>query len=328
MSDRSAQQVKERVRQVARMWAAWRDDRVGDDHRAPRRGAPLWLPTPQFVRLAYEILMRREPDGEGYEHYVTLLRSGTMSRGQVLDELRGSMEFRESVVVADLGVSLHQSRCDFIRLLPPARRIVDLGGTHQHDRRGALVAFGYPYRFESLIVVDLPPEQRHAVYAESTLRGTVETEKGPVTYRAGTMSDLSFLPDASVDLVYSGQTIEHVTEEEGDRVLAEVARVLAPGGWFCLDTPNGPVCRRQQADFINDDHEIEYSDAELTAKLTRHGFAIEVALGLNHLGACAAEGFDADELVRNGGLYWDREHCYLLAYIARRAEPGSYYSSP
>ncbi len=302
------------------MWAAWRDDRVGGDHRPPRRTAPLWLPTPQFVRLAYEILLRREPDDAGYRHYVACLRGGVMTRAEVLDELRGSMEFRESVVVPDLSVSLHQSRCDFIRLLPPARRIVDLGGTHQQDQRGALVAFGYPYRFDSLTIVDLPPEQRHAVYAESTSSGTVATEKGPVTYHPGTMTDLSFLPDASVDLVYSGQTIEHVTEEVGDRVLAEVARVLVPGGWFCLDTPNGPVCRRQQASLINDDHEIEYSDAQLRAKLERHGFRVEVALGLNHLGRNVEHGgFDVDELVRNSGLYLDRENCYLLAYMARTA---------
>ena len=312
-----AQQAKERVRQIGRMWTGWRDDRVGDDHRAPRRSAPVWLPTPLFVRLAYELILRREPDEGGRRHYIDFLRDGTLSRSQMLDELRGSMEFRESVMVPDLTVSLHHSRCDFIRLLPPARRIVDLGGTHQHDARGALVAFGYPYEFESLTIVDLPPEQRHAVYSESTLSGTVVTEKGPVTYQPGTMTDLGFLPDRSVDLVYSGQTIEHVTEEEGDRVLAEVARVLVPGGWFCLDTPNGPACRRHQPGLINDDHEIEYSDAELTAKLERHSFSIEVAMGLNHLGRQEGPGFDVDELVRNGGLYWDREQCYLLAYMAR-----------
>jgi SAM-dependent methyltransferase len=312
-----ANQAKERARQVGRMWTAWRDDRVGDDHQAPRRFAPTWMPTPLFVRLAYEFILRREPDEGGRRHYIDMMRSGTLSRIQMLDELRSSMEFRESVVVPDLIVSLHHSRCDFIRLLPPAKRIVDLGGTHQQDPRGALVAFGYPYGFDSLTIVDLPPDQRHAVYSESTLSGTVVTEKGPVTYQPGTMTDLGFLPDHSVDLVYSGQTIEHVTEEEGEQVLAEVARVLVPGGWFCLDTPNGPVCRRQQATMINDDHKIEYSDAELTAKLGRHGFDIQVALGLNHLGRNAASGFDVDEIVRNGGLFWDREHCYLLAYMAR-----------
>jgi hypothetical protein len=62
---------------------------------------------------------------------------------------------------------------------------------------------------------------------------------------------------------------------------------------------------------------VEYSDAELAAKLRGHGFTVEVALGLNHLGGNVDAGFDEDELVRNGGLYWDRKHCYLLAYMAR-----------
>lgn len=39
------------------------------------------------------------------------------------------------------------------------------------------------------------------------------------------------LPDASVDLVYSKQVFEHV--ERPRPLLADVARVLRPGGWFC-----------------------------------------------------------------------------------------------
>ena len=38
------------------------------------------------------------------------------------------------------------------------------------------------------------------------------------------MADLSFAEDESVDLIYSGQSIEHVTEDEGDIVLKESFR--------------------------------------------------------------------------------------------------------
>ncbi len=44
------------------------------------------------------------------------------------------------------------------------------------------------------------------------------------------------LDDASVDLVYSEFTIEHV--DNPDQVVAELHRVVKPGGWVCAVTPN------------------------------------------------------------------------------------------
>ena len=38
------------------------------------------------------------------------------------------------------------------------------------------------------------------------------------------MTDLTGLADNSFDLVYSGQTIEHVTAEDADLTLKEIAR--------------------------------------------------------------------------------------------------------
>lgn len=44
------------------------------------------------------------------------------------------------------------------------------------------------------------------------------------------------LPDASVDLIYSCATIEHI--DDPVRAAQEIGRVLRPGGWFCGWTPN------------------------------------------------------------------------------------------
>ncbi len=86
---------------------------------------------------------------------------------------------------------------------------------------------------------------------------------------------------ASFDLVYSGQTIEHVTEADGDTVVREAYRVLAPGGWFCLDTPNGPAWRLRSDEPMNHDHKIEYGAAQLVSKLERAGFEVTECKGLN-----------------------------------------------
>jgi SAM-dependent methyltransferase len=49
------------------------------------------------------------------------------------------------------------------------------------------------------------------------------------------------LADASVDIVISFETIEHVGEEEQRRFLEEIRRVLRPGGHLVLSTPDKAV---------------------------------------------------------------------------------------
>ncbi len=56
-----------------------------------------------------------------------------------------------------------------------------------------------------------------------------------IDYRRGVGEDLPF-PDASFDLVYCCDVLEHV--DDLDRVIAESARVLQPGGVYLYDTIN------------------------------------------------------------------------------------------
>ena len=135
------------------------------------------------------------------------------------------------------------------------------------------------------------------------------------------MSDLSFADEATVDLVYSGQSIEHVTEDEGDVVLKESFRVLKPGGFMAIDTPNGLVCRLQQASFIDPDHKVEYTLGELRDKVTSAGFTVLTERGLNWGGPGVARGvFDQDSLAGNRGIYYDAAGSYLLALVIQK--PG------
>jgi hypothetical protein len=276
------------------------------------------LPTRMAIRLAYELLLLREPDAVGIEHYERELATG-MARSRMLEIMRGSEEAWFNVRVTDLLNSLHLSRCEFVRGLPRARRILDLGGTHQSNRDGAFVHLGYPYPFERLILVDLPIEERHEIYQLSEEAEVVQTHLGPVEYAYHSMTDLSRYPDGSFDLVYSGQTIEHVAPDQCDETLAETFRVLEPGSWFAVDTPNDTVCRLQSPDFINDDHKVEYSHEEFTAKLEKAGFEIAEAKGLNYLGHPASQGgFDEAQVARNNGVYGEPQDCYLLAYLCRK----------
>ena len=273
----------------------------------------------RFVRAAYQVMLRRPADPDGLRNYVDHLESGRLTADGVLDEMLTSMELRE-IPYRNLLRSMHQSRCDFVRLLPRASRILDLGGTDQDDDFGALVQMGYPYSFERLVIIDLPSDERHDLYGYIASTDAVASPLGPVEYRYHSMVDLSQYDDDSFDLVFSGQTIEHITEDDARKMLAEVRRVLTPHGWFCLDTPNRVATELMLGvgQLSNPDHKHEYTHDELSTLLEEAGFDVVGSYGLNHLGDCVARGeFDSDVVAQRHGVYADITNCQLLAYTTR-----------
>lgn len=279
------------------------------------------LPAPVALHVAYDVLFGRHPDPDGLATYLPQLKNGELTHRELLQVLRGSQEFEASgkYTLRTFASSIHAGRCRFIRSLPQADRIVDLGGTSLGDPRGAMVSLGYPYRFESLVIVDLPSDERHRLYQSRELSDVVETDRGPVSYRYHSMVDLSGFPDESVDLVYSGQSIEHVSPEEGMMVIKEVNRILRPGGHFALDTPNARVTRLQQPDFIDPDHKVEYRWGDLEEMLTAAGFHLEWRKGLNYAGQSVATGtFDLVEVAGNVGMFDAIEDCYILCAVASK----------
>jgi SAM-dependent methyltransferase len=277
------------------------------------------LPPELQLSVVYELLLGRRPDPSGSASYLPALRDGSMSPSQLAEWIYASSEWATVAPFTQLAPSLHFSRSLFVRSLPKARRILDLGGTALGSDKGAMVLMGYPYPFEELIVVDLPPDDRNELYKETVSRHVTQTELGPVHYRYHSMSDLSPYADGSFDLVYSGQSIEHVPVHEADRVLTGAARILRRGGYLALDTPNARVCRVQQPGYIDPDHDYEYTHAEMTDKLRAAGFEILEAKGLNLAARSVAEGtFSIQEVATRRGLFADIEDCYLLSYLCRK----------
>jgi len=282
------------------------------------RGLAALAPELQLSVL-YEVLLGRKPDPAGAASYLPGLRDGSMSPSQLAEWIYASSEWWTVAPFTELAPSLHFSRSLFVRSLPKARRILDLGGTALGSDKGAMVLMGYPYAFEELVVVDLPPDDRNDLYKETVSRDVTQTELGPVQYRYHSMSDLTPYPDGSFDLVYSGQSIEHVPVEEAERVLVGAARILRPGGYLALDTPNARVCRIQQPGFIDPDHDHEYTHGEMTEKLHGVGFEILEAKGLNLAARSVAEGtFSIREVATRRGLFAEIEDCYLLSYLCRK----------
>jgi SAM-dependent methyltransferase len=297
---------------------------MSEDGPPPEPGLIEDLPSRELLRGLFHLLFGREPVLTDDGAYVRELESGALTPRQLVEWLVHSAEWSHAAPMTEFGPSLHYGRGVFIRSLPRAGRILDIGGAAVGDPTGGLVLMGYPYDFDELVIVDLPSEERHELYQDQARPTTVQTEGGLVTYRYHSMTDLGGLPSGSFDLVYSGQSIEHVTRREADHVLSEVRRVLRPGGVLAIDTPNSRLTRLQQEAFVDPDHKYEYSHEEMVELLHGHGFAIERYHGINYGGRSLAAGtFDAGEPATKRGLYDEIADCYLLAYVCRRpGRPG------
>lgn len=277
-----------------------------------------------LLNAAYALMLGRTPDPSARANVLPAIQNGDMDALELVHFILASEEFRCFRPCRTVGTALHASRSQFVRSLPAAKRILDLGGSDSNpdgSPAGALLGLGYPYPFDELVIVDLPMEDRHELYsAHASVRDTIDTPLGPVSYDYRSMVDLSPYADGTFDLVYSGQSIEHVTEDEGDKVLAETFRVLKPGGCLALDTPNRAITAlASQTEYSNPDHKIEYTHASLVAKLGSAGFSIVRSTGLNYAGESAAMGtYDEAAVAANIGTFDEIERCYLLAYVCER----------
>lgn len=207
---------------------------------------------------------------------------------------------------------IHHARVKLVATrLPKARIIVDLGAA-----AGSIYAMGYPYVFEKLIAVDLPPQDRIDTYRNLEL-AEVMTPNGPIKPLLRRMSDLEPVGSASVDLVWAGQSIEHITEAEAEKVYEEVRRILKPGGQFCLDTPNRLMTEIHvgTGGWIHPEHKIEYYPDRLQRNLRRAGFTIVDQVGLIDMINTRRQGYiDYRDFYAGSGLNSNLEGSYIQYY--------------
>lgn len=274
-----------------------------------------------FLHTLYKNVLWRDPDPVGLRTFLARMEGGDC-RLELYQEFLNSDERAGGPTPHKAFLAFHASRETWIRSLPRAKRILDLGGTALGDPRGAMIFMGYPYEFDRLVIIELPGDARHDLYKVSE-HESVETIQGPVHYLYRSMCDLDDIADGSFDMVVSAQTIEHISQEEGAKLVKDVARVLAPGGYFAVDTPNGAVsgiqARELGTDFINPDHKVEYTHDELRLLLEDAGLVIERAFGIGYMPKTATTGkWDLEEQIQYQGLYVAIEHSYTQAYLARK----------
>lgn len=256
----------------------------------------------------------------GREQAADPVRSNAKRKPDLLAYARDlicSDEFFHGWTIAKHLELIHEARLQLVRRhLPPARRILDLGGAN-----APLHHMGYQHPFDELVLVDLPRDQRHEMYQNIVV--SEESAVGRVVVCYGDMTELKGFSDASFDLVWSGQSIEHVPRDGAERMVSEAYRVLKQDGRFCLDTPNGLItsihARTAGLEMIHPEHFEEYRPDVLRCLLERHGFKIEAAYGIREMPQTAASGrFDYLDFWRGLAISDNIEASYIQYYACTK----------
>jgi SAM-dependent methyltransferase len=280
------------------------------------------------IAKLYQELLHRKPDAAGLSHFLGMLDAG-IDLNSIRQHIVGSEEYTSLLnapVYAEGEhplVALHLARVELVRQLPKAKKILDLGGGAVGDRRGALVVMGYPYIFDEINIIEPPPDARHEIYQDiPDLVDPIVTINGMVKYHYGSMVDLSRFPDSSFDMVFSGETIEHVSVSECRQTLKEIRRVLTNDGYFCFDTPNRAITEIQIPNgYINPEHKVEYFHSEMLSLLSEASLRVCEMKGVTYMPETAkTRKYVGQEMLTNRGVYDDLESCYLLYYKCKKIE--------
>ena len=168
-------------------------------------------------------------------------------------------------------------------------------------------------------VVDLQPAHLTlaAPAAEDVLCGDV-------------LATAATLPSARFEAVVALEIIEHLTEDAGAELLRHAYRVLAPGGWLMLSTPNrwspeglaghyigDRLLRRGRWQAWDPSHQHVYSSLEILRLVRRSGFAIEGVRGFWYSMDVPRLGRVGRSHVSAGRFPWNR-FGFNIALRARR----------
>jgi len=95
-----------------------------------------------------------------------------------------------------------------------------------------------------------------------------------IHFLASRADKIEGIDDNTVDVVFTSNFLEHLkTKEECDAVLAEVLRILKPGGRFIIMGPNIRYLAAEYWDFY--DHYLPLSHLSLEEGLVQAGYAVD-----------------------------------------------------
>ena len=273
--------------------------------------------------MAYMVLFDREADASALEHYGSRLEDGTMERKDIVRVLMDSQEFRERFKPS-FGERLNTLRARCQETLPRGGIVVDVAGVRAGDPRGGLLAMGFPHRPARTIVTGRLPESMTGAPEDFAATHCIYCDHGTIEYTDASPFDFSSLPEAGVDLVWAGDSVQRWTSEELQGVLKSAMRVLRPGGVIAFDTPNAVVARIQSPGApLSPDHRHEYTPDELAGFVKEAGFEVAEVRAVGTMPrSCQTRVFRPDEIYDDPTGTPDPATGYFFFLAARKPEEG------
>lgn len=99
-----------------------------------------------------------------------------------------------------------------------------------------------------------------------------------VVWFQNSVSDMKDVPTGSVDILFSGQNIEHLYFSDIVGFFKEASRVVKAGGHICIDSPNRLVT--QEVGYTQPQHVLEFSQDDVVRLLEAAGFKITAIDGI------------------------------------------------
>jgi SAM-dependent methyltransferase len=273
------------------------------------------------IRILCNYLLGRNISIDEVRAIKSQIEKQHLTKRQCSAMILSSAEFFKTSLMQAPDIHLyyvHMARVKMVSLLlPEAKTIIDLGGAG-----GSIYELGYPYKFDKITIVDLPPNERNELYKDIEMKSSV-TDEGVIQGIYSSMTDLSSFEDASIDFVWSGESLEHISEEDARIVYREVLRVLKPGGWFCLDTPNRYLTEihttMNGGGFIHPEHKIEYYPEKLKTNIEAAGFTIVEEIGICEMpNTWKTKTFDYRDFITGNTFSASLNSCYVQFYKCRK----------
>ena len=99
-----------------------------------------------------------------------------------------------------------------------------------------------------------------------------------VVWIPNSVSDMKDVPSRSIDILFSGQNIEHLYFDDMGGFFSEAFRVVKPGGHICIDSPNRLIT--QEVGYTQPQHVLELSKDDIHRLLEASGFRITSTSGI------------------------------------------------
>lgn len=120
----------------------------------------------------------------------------------------------------------------------------------------------------------------HKVYGVDQPEVITEIENYPSNFMP--LTDSKLIPNQEIDLLYALEVIEHIIESQIPKTFLEWRRILNPGGYLLITTPNSEnlesnsiVCPNCETKFHSVQHVRSISPGSITKMLLDYGFQVE-----------------------------------------------------